>query len=166
MRRSSLIPVSVVAIAMMATTGLTRVLAHDSPPPGGTENHVDLKEIPKKVRQAEAQGYQVPPPAACVPGMGRHASKFIDGVRQMPLLLFDNKDDLVGIEFTTNLYPDDPAVLLNEFSIDLNDPSTWPVQVPPWEGPVGPHPGWTPNTLHWDLHIYTVTARQAEKSCK
>jgi hypothetical protein len=131
-------------------------MAHEQPPPGGTEIHIDVNKLPQTIIDAVANlgptdTLYIGP---LVPGMGHHVVVIKNGTFTQPYLLYDNFGKLIGIEFQTRLYPSDPEVLKNKFGIDLNDPSTWPVQVPPWEGPMGPHPGMPPNTIHWDIHIY------------
>ena len=146
-----------VAAAMIFLFGSPRSSeAHTSPPPGGTENHVDFFNLPKTLAEAMPRpGVDSIRMSPYIPGMGYHVVSFNDGAPRDPVMMCSMAGNLVGVEFFTKFYPDDPQVLKNDFGIDKDDPTTWPVPVPPWNGPMGPHPGQPPNTLHWDLHIYT-----------
>ena len=129
--------------------------AHTAPAPGGTEHHVDLFNLPQTLPEAMPRpGVDSISMSAYIPGMGYHVITFKDGAPRDPVMMYSMDGNLVGVEFFTKFYPDDPQVLKNTFGIDKDDPATFPVPVPPWNGPMAPHPGQPPNTLHWDLHVY------------
>lgn len=157
-KRSLLLVVAALGVAVAMIFLFNSPLAteaHTSPPPGGTQNHVDLFNLPKTLAEAMPRpGVDSISMSPYIPGMGYHVVSFKEGVPQDPVMMYSMAGDRVGIEFFTKFYPDDPQVLKNDFGIDKDDPTTFPVPVPPWNGPMGPHPGQPANTIHWDLHIY------------
>jgi len=88
----------------------------------------DFTSLPMTLDEAKGQGYE--PVTPCEPIMGIHAAKFVEGNLQFPVLLFNDKDELIGI--------------------DLESMTEQPY--PPWEHlPIG-HP--QHEYEHWSLHMY------------
>ena len=93
-----------------------------------------FNRMPKTVDSALAEGYvSLSEPGmdvVCVPNMGKHYAKIVDGVPTDPILLFDNEGNLIGLEFE----------------------SLSPMNSPPWEHLEAGHPGM--EFEHWTLHIF------------
>jgi len=88
----------------------------------------DFTSIPMTLDEAEEQGYVALSP--CEPMMGIHAAKFVEGNLQFPALLFNDKGELIGVDFE----------------------SMTEQPYPPWEHlPIGhiQH-----EYEHWSLHMY------------
>jgi len=88
----------------------------------------DFTGLPMTLDEAEGQGYVTLSP--CVPVMGIHAAKIVGGIPQDPILLFDNKGELIGAE--------------------LESMTEQPY--PPWEHRPEGHPDM--EFEHWTLHMY------------
>ncbi len=88
----------------------------------------DFTNLPMTLGEAEGQGYVTLSP--CVPVMGIHAAKIVGGIPQDPILLFDNKGELIGAE--------------------LESMTEQPY--PPWEHRPEGHPDM--EFEHWTLHMY------------
>lgn len=88
-----------------------------------------LLPYPTTMEQARAEGYI--PLDECVPFMGYHYGRIVDGKPVYPLLMFNGKGELIGIEFET-----------------LTPPSP----LPPWDHLPQGHPGM--EFEHWTLHVY------------
>ena len=95
-----------------------------------------LTDYPTTLEQAKSEGYTLV--SECVPWMGYHYAKVTaDGEVVFPVLLFNSKGELIGIEFES-----------------LNEPKN-PIKgaaQPPWEDLKQGHPGM--EFEHWVLHIY------------
>jgi hypothetical protein len=88
-----------------------------------------FEELPRTLEDAKAVGWV--PLGECVPNMGIHAAKVVDGKPDASLLLlFNSKGELTGVELES-----------------LNAQ-----QSPPWEHLEQGHPGM--EFEHWTLHIY------------
>jgi len=88
----------------------------------------DFTSIPMTLDEAKEQGYVTVSP--CVPIMGIHAVKIVEGIPQDPALLFDNKGELIGVE------------------VESMTEQTYP----PWELLPQGHPDM--EFEHWTLHMY------------
>jgi len=88
----------------------------------------DFTSIPMTLDEAKEQGYVLLSP--CVPMMGLHAAKIVEGKPQLPALLFNDKGELIGV--------------------DLESMAEQPY--PPWEHLPQGHP--TMEFEHWTLHMY------------
>ncbi len=95
-----------------------------------------LSDYPLTLEQAKAQGYQ--DVSGCITWMGFHYAKVTaDGQVTYPVLLFNSKGELIGIEFES----------LNEPRNPLKGTAQ-----PPWEDLKQGHEGMP--FEHWTLHVY------------
>lgn len=84
--------------------------------------------LPMTLDEAEGQGYVHL--SECVPIMGIHTAKIVGGIPQDPILLFNNKGKLIGVELES-----------------LTEQAS-----PPWEHRPEGHPGM--EFEHWTIHQY------------
>jgi len=90
--------------------------------------HGAFTSLPMTIDEARDQGYASLSP--CVPNMGIHSAKIVNNKPQDPMLLFNDKGELIGVELESM----------------IEQPS------PPWEHQSEGHPGM--EFEHWTMHIY------------